>query len=1135
MVSRRSIVVLILAGLVAAAGVATAVFARGNRPASVPLSPASADEATHIAPDSLTLSGDVVTRANSAGQCAESWLADAPQGAIILGVDPRSCDPANWDGGSAVAALDLADVHHPTVWVVRLAWPALAGKGLHSPDRNRTATILLDGRPLLNHRTTDRGAFGDFFGTSGAVVQATVVVTRTARHTLTIVVPPRTAWDISDIVLEAAPMPQAVRGIAYAPFRDCQMPGGTVEPTDSDVREDMFRLSHTANAVRTYAATGISGRIPAIARELGLRVFAGAWLDGAATRASDDREVAALIRLAQLERPAAVIVGNEYHLRREVERRADPVHFPAENDIPYLLDRITAVKRALSDTGVPVTTCEVDSFMFKFVGGDDRPEVEVLPAYRPVLDALDLVCVHFYPSWEQRPVDGAARLVMARYRAIERWLARTYGTATSPAGKPVLIGETGWPSGGSGGRLGGAVLDRPTQRRFLCELLGEADAAKADLLYFTAWDELWKRREGDGIGQNWGYAFSDRSAKHAFAGVLLPSLCVAAASFAADSAGPAVDGMAEADGPAAPAAGRLAFLPYATLDVARCVPPIGSGVVYDDWPPLTDTFVPSGLMGDIGNVRMYECDRSAPHGGELAIRADFDPSGPDGWGGVYWQFPDGNWGTDPSRVGMDLSSCIRRLSFWVRGARGGEVVTFKVGGIQGGSVRFPDTLRPARSTLPIVLGPEWQRVEISLAGADLRRIAGGFAWVASRCDNPGPITFYLDDIKLDDGTAAPIGAAGPARRPFYVYRDAGACDNHFAPGAFVGALGGIRMDPAWRTEAGGADTAFQVTFTPPVSGSVVWAGLHWTEPDKNLGRVDGAGFDLSEASRLTFRARGAVGGERFKFLAGGIGSGADPFPDSLRPPAGGDWTVLGRQWQTYEINLAGRDLTRVIGGFGLATDLCANPDGATIYLDDIRYEHGPPLPPPAPPRPFWVYKDAADPANHFTPTLWMGDGSVPGRVTLDECWPDAGGSGTVIRVAYPTAWTWAGMYWVYPPETVGDRPGGHDLTGATRVRFRVKGVGDVEGARVRFLVGGVGYNALGSVILCDEPAGPHPDSVCPPLRKLVFLTNDWARYEIPLTGLGIQPRDLHAVVGGFGWTSDGPVTFLLDDVVFEFD
>ncbi len=1129
MASCHRVVALLAAVLVTAAGIATPAVARLMEGTRVPST--TSDYAFRIAPDSLALAGDVVTRANSAGQCTEAWLADAPPGSIILGVDPRSCDPADWDGGSAAATLDLVDVFHPTVVVVRLAWPALAGKGLHSPDRNRTATVLLDGRPLLDKRTTDRREFGDYFGTDGSTIQATLVVTRTGRHTLTIVVPPRTAWDLSAITVDAAPMPQAVRGIAYAPYRDCQMPGGAVEPTEHDVHEDMFRLAHTANAVRTYAATGISGRIPAIARGYGLRVYAGAWLDGAATRASDDREIAGLIDLARSGPLAAAIVGNEYHLRREVERRADPEHFPTENDIPYLLDRIATVKRALAGTGVPVTTCEVDSFMFSFHGGDERPEAEALPAYRPVFDALDQVCVHFYPSWEQRPVDGAARLVMARYRAIERWVARTYGTAANPAGKPVLIGETGWPSGGAGGRLGGAVLDRPTQRRFLCELLGEADAADADLLYFTAFDELWKRREGDGIGQNWGYGYTDRAAKHDFAGVLLPSLCAVPVMATTGDRG-AGDAAAAPQAPAAPALRRQVFLPIVRRDPSGCGLPFDARTVYDEWPPLVDTFVPSGLMGDIGNVRMFECDRSRPQSGELAIRADFDPSGEQGWGGVYWQYPDGNWGTDPTRVGMDLS-CARRLSFWVRGARGGEVVTFKVGGIQGEQVKSPDTLRPARSTLPIALGRAWQRVEIDLAGGDLRQIAGGFAWVASRCDNAGPITFYLDDIRFDDRPAGTPASDGLARRPFYVYRDNNACDNHFAPSVHVGAPGAIRLDPAWRADANRADTAVQVTFTPPSGGIVTWAGVHWTEPDKNLGRVDGAGFDLSEATQLTFRARGALGGERFKFVVGGIGSGADRFPDSLRPPAGGDWTVLEREWRTYTINLAGRDLTRVIGGFGLSTDRCASPGGATIYLDDIRFEHGPPLPPPVTPRPFWVYKDVADPANHFTPTLWMGDAAVPGRVTLDECWPDESGTGTVIRVGYPTARSWAGVYWVYPPETVGDRPGGYDLRGATRVRFRVKGEGSLEGAWVRFLVGGVGYAADGNVILCHKPVGPFPDSICPPLNRRVYLTDNWQRVEIPLNG---APRpNLRAVVGGFGWATDHPVTFLLDDVVFEFD
>src|SRR5207302_1401877 len=136
-------------------------------------------------------------------------------------------------------------------------------------------------------------------------------------------------------------------------------------------------------------------------------------------------------------------------------------------------------------------------------------------------------------------------------------------------------------------------------------------------------------------------------------------------------------------------------------------------------------------------------------------------------------------------------------------------------------------------------------------------------------------------------------------------------------------------------------------------------------------------------------------------------------------------------WRQYTINLRGQDLHQVVGGFGWATDTCANPAGDTFYLADVLYEFDPALPLPAEHGPrLPVYTDAAATDNHFVPSGWMGDGAVPGRMTLTECSTSNPHSGaTAIRIAYTQPVIgWAGIYWVHPSENWGDRPGGLDLT-----------------------------------------------------------------------------------------------------------
>jgi len=163
----------------------------------------------------------------------------------------------------------------------------------------------------------------------------------------------------------------------------------------------------------------------------------------------------------------------------------------------------------------------------------------------------------------------------------------------------------------------------------------------------------------------------------------------------------------------------------------------------------------------------------------------------------------------------------------------------------------------------------------------------------------------------------------------------------------------------------------------------------------------------------------------------------------------------------------------------------------------------------------------------------MEDGAVPGRVTLNECWTQNPNSGqTAIKVSYSQkVLGWAGMYWVEPAENEGDRPGGLDLTGAKRVTFWARS--DTPGAQVRFIFGGVGYKTdIAGNTLCNRPKDSYPDSVCPKIEQLETLKTTWTKYVVDLSTV---PRDLRKVVGGFGWVATQPLTFYLDDIVYEFD
>lgn len=1051
-----------------------------------------------LIPDQLALAGDVATLANVIGQCTEPWLTSAPTGTILLGVDPASCSPADWDGGSATTEIYLPAVYAPTMYVLTLSWPVENGRGLHSPLKDQPAIITLDGQVLWGKRTTQPGAFGDFYALDNQPLLTTLVVTQSLTHTLVISVPAHTGWDISQIQLMAYPLPTQARGIGYSPYRDCQYPGGAITPTTQNIESDLFQLYHTTNVIRTYAAAGVNHQIPALANAVGLPIWAGAWIDEVA---QDGAEIQALSDLANTTDLAGVIVGNEYYLRHRNQAALEA-----------LLGHIQYVKSQIPPD-VPVTTAEINNLIFVWNGPNDF-DPEINPLYRPILDAVDVVMVHIYPFWDGKTIDGAAAFSVQRYEAMRALIESEYGPA-----KRILIGETGWPSHGQ--TVGAAVPSPENQERYLREFMLLADQAGVEYMYFDALDELWKREAEGEVGANWGYSYSDRTAKHPFYGVLLPperlwpyQLYLPVMARSSTLAQPdAATWMAGISPP-----GPIAFQSDSVM----------TATVYAEW--LADsavTYVPSGWMGDIESISMYECDRVNPHTGDMAIRASFAPTGTLGWAGVYWQNPENNWG-DLSG-GYDLTGATR-LTFWVRGADGGEVVEFLVGGLGDPGAPYSDTLRPARSTGPIALSTEWEQVEINLEGEDLSRVIGGFAWVASRCYNNAPITFYIDDVGFDF-TPNPLPLPEPDHQPVYVYDEAElTCGGQYAPSGWMGDVGDLDIDQAWTGDPQAGTTAISLTYTAQASNGYGWAGIYWQMPENNWGDIDG-GLDLSWANKLTFWARGKTGAEKIRFFVGGLGDASAAYPDSLRPEVSTGFVQLATAWQHYTIDLRGQDLSRLIGGFGFATQQCANPGGAVFYLDRIVFEYDPNLPPPLPPGPiFPVYTDAATLDNHYTPDGWMGDGTILGRVSLTECWLDNPHSGqTAIRITYtqtvPSA-GWAGIYWLHPAGNWGDVPGGYNLTGADRVTFWARS--ETVPVEVKFFVGGVGYS---EGIGCGNPLGLYPDSICPKIEIAVTLSSTWTHYTLDL---GSAPN-LQRVVGGFGWSATTSAIIYLDDIVYEFD
>lgn len=268
--------------------------------------------------------------------------------------------------------------------------------------------------------------------------------------------------------------------VAYSPYRNGQAPGG-VQPSQAQVREDLVLLKPLVDGVRVYGTDGANAYIPALCDELGIDLHIGAWIDGLP---SDEPNTLALAKIVNENHPSikTAIVGNEV-LERE------------DNGVTEarLIELINVYKGAVTNT--TVKTAAADTF-------------PVWQANRPNLAAaVDLLIWHTYGYWAGKNIEGAYPLVSQRYDAM---------MALYP-GKPMLLGETGWPTMTSRMSMDlttTAVGSEENQAKFYRDALAGFRARNLPMWMFSAIDEQWKGTSGEGeVGAHWGIFTTARQPK----------------------------------------------------------------------------------------------------------------------------------------------------------------------------------------------------------------------------------------------------------------------------------------------------------------------------------------------------------------------------------------------------------------------------------------------------------------------------------------------------------------------------------------------------------------------------------------------------------------------------------------------
>jgi hypothetical protein len=157
-------------------------------------------------------------------------------------------------------------------------------------------------------------------------------------------------------------------------------------------------------------------------------------------------------------------------------------------------------------------------------------------------------------------------------------------------------------------------------------------------------------------------------------------------------------------------------------------------------PFAVDTYyAPSGYMGDGetpgGVVDSPECPERAGEQKGLCHRVTWKP-GTAGWSGIFWQYPDGNWG---AAEGHEIEPGATRISFWAWGEKGDEKVSFFAGipDVDGFHVEITD--------VPLTTEPA--QYFMKLGEATYGKVVGAFGWSSGASDGSTPVVFTIDDIQ----------------------------------------------------------------------------------------------------------------------------------------------------------------------------------------------------------------------------------------------------------------------------------------------------------------------------------------------------------------------------------------------------
>jgi len=232
------------------------------------------------------------------------------------------------------------------------------------------------------------------------------------------------------------------------------------------------------NVIKLFSTAdcdALKNAVPA-AQAAGVKIWAGVWAVDNAKFGREKAALEAVIRQYGSGWLAGVNVGSESLYRKEIS---------ADSLAGYIYDVKGMVQVALGAPQVPVGTADTWT---SWVDG----------ANKPVITASDVILMNGFPYWQGSTIEDSLA-------TFQKSIAATQAVID---GKPLIVGETGWPTAGP--NFGNAVANRENLQAYWKGVACWLQSQGMSWLWFSAFDE--PQREST-IEKNFGTAWSGQTLK----------------------------------------------------------------------------------------------------------------------------------------------------------------------------------------------------------------------------------------------------------------------------------------------------------------------------------------------------------------------------------------------------------------------------------------------------------------------------------------------------------------------------------------------------------------------------------------------------------------------------------------------